>query len=206
MTSLRPPQSALYPIIALDTFLQQQQQLGDEESNDTAILERKMLTLRVADSLFGASLLEGALTTLESDSITEIQAVTSRRRMFVLTKKQQRRRRSEQEEPSKYFCLLPVPVVSPKNDSVTNKSKGFLFCSCRAYFEKTKSTTMNSPQASTSYMVCKHLLALKLRPALLSSSGEGCRYQKTETATEEQFSEQVLKLLLGGDGECIGIQ
>jgi hypothetical protein len=228
-----PPSSSLSPFLALDTFLQQQhpqQPHPMTTTNDrqpthpsiTATKGKKEILLRVADSLFGSSLLEGALNTLESSGIVEIQAIVSRRRMFVVTKRSSSRSQQQHQQPQtqtssaaddRYFCLMPqqcLPVVSHQEenkDATTKKKKnhqvGFLFCSCRAFFELTKSVppscSVNDPQAS--FVVCKHLLALKLRSAL-QAPGETTYYKKIETATEEEFSHHVLKTLLGhGNGK-----
>ena len=224
-----PPVSTLHPVLALETFLQSLETVHCPAKSNTTLandannrndadthteevsnnnnLARKKNILRMADCLFG-SMLEGALSTLDSYVITEIESLNTKRRMFVLANPNTKRSSTRQDEPQTYFCILPqaAPARSENwtqnnNNKASNSSHGtqFHFCSCRSYFERTKScvgcgsvpTKSAKPQC---HALCKHLLALKLRPFLLES------WRKIETVTEDQFSQEVLKKLLRESG------
>jgi len=184
---------------------------GNPPSNSTKNLKSNSLATKkkilcMADFLFG-NMLEGALSTLDEYSITEILAVQSKRRIFVLANPVTKRSRA-QEELRSYFCILPqsTPALQPPEtegvspiNKPSNKTQ-FHFCNCRSYFENTKSFMAcggNNQSDNTRliklqrHSLCKHLLALKLRPFLLSTC------EKLETVTEEHFSQEILKRLYG---------
>lgn len=221
-----PPDTMLFPLLALDSFLESMEPLHSPGNSNAATdgttsettapstadtdamahkkdIARKKRILQVADCLFG-SMLEGALTILDSYEMEEIESVQSRRKLFVLTNNSATRKYSahgasrNHDEPSSYFCLLPR---SSKADNHKNHSQqqqypltGFYYCSCRSYFERTKSIAgkhCDQPHLRPEAL-CKHLLALKLRPHLLDE----CK--KTETVSEVQFAHQCLLKLFGG--------
>ena len=232
-----PPDAALHPVLAFEAFLQSLEtshcqpegtitisnndvnsrndadNCSDYVPNSGQYLTRKQELLKMADYLFG-SMLEGALSTLYSYVITEIQSVQSRRRMFVLANPYAKSSSKRQDEPQTYLCILPQSAQPSTEESEQNKISSinnvdvasisggavqFHFCSCRSYFERTKSLlgTDNLPQKKLRpqcHSLCKHLLALKLRPFLL----ESC--EKIEAVTEEQFSQELLKRLLRESG------
>jgi hypothetical protein len=175
---LHPPLSVLHPNLALESFLQslppeslrQEKNPAPNTLSTEKLQAKQKLILQVADSLFGGGMLEGALTILDTYCIHElIVAAPSKRRIFVLVNGMQRR---EQEEPNHHFCLWP------------DSEGGFPFCSCRSFFERTKGSG-----PTQSLAVCKHLLALKLRPHLL----DDCPV--TEVDTEAALSKEVAQLL-----------
>lgn len=191
--SLRPPESTFHPIVALDTFLsslrpiesthvgQMTQNISVAPDGGERVQSRRKLILRVANTLFG-SMLEGALCTLDSYSITEIVAMQSKRRFVVLVNAPTLRRgSSKQEEPGHHFCLVP--------DLMSGGQVGLQFCSCRSYFERNKVSMVKRYANAQPFAVCKHILALKLRPYLQDDN------KITDTVTEEQFSQEVVKWL-----------
>ena len=232
-----PPEAALYPALAFEAFLQSLETFHCQPEgaitisnndakgrNDADVcteyvpnschsLVRKQELLKTAEYLFG-SMLEGALSTLDSYVITEVQSVQSRRRMFVLANPYAKSSNKRQDEPQTYLCILPQSAQPSMEeceqndnssinnvdvDSISAGAVQFHFCSCRSYFERTKSLlgSDNLQQKNSRprcHSLCKHLLALKLRPFLL----ETC--EKIEAVTEEQFSQELLTRLLRESG------
>lgn len=205
MSSLpcQPPNAAQASLSAFHAFLTSLETAsdvansgGNSASEDALVQSSRMIQarrkqiLRVAECLFG-NLLEGALTTLDSYNLVEIFATQSRRRMCILANVRSSRRNSRQEEPTGYFCLIPdsLPII---DGSIQHSlGTGFLFCSCRSYFERTKTKPgRNRSSASPQATICKHLLAFKLRPYVLQ---EKC--EVIETVTEDKFSQEVLRRL-----------
>ena len=219
----RPHSAGLHPVLAFKDFLQSldkptnPSERNTRDPNDPSTprdvsnsghsLTIKQDILRMANFLFG-NMLDSALSTLDSYIITEIQSVQSKRRIFVLANPHHGRPNSP--EPNIYFCILPQTSLPPKEgtkqrihpakctlectDNILVEGQ-FLFCSCRSYFERTKSQlgSEGSPQTSLGtqrHTLCKHLLALVLRPFLLDSC------HKIEVVTEEQFGQELLNRLL----------
>ena len=131
--------------------------------------------------MFG-NILEASLTILDTYVVTEIVAMQSRRRLFVLANSACTTQRGK-EELRQHVCITL--------ESWTKDSNAFQFCSCRSYFERTKGSVTMSTNATAvqPQAICKHLLALKLRPDLKDDK------KIIEAITEEQFSYEVAKLL-----------
>lgn len=147
-----PPASSLHPLLLLDEFLESlETNIGanhDNNNNDattrvdadtehiTALEKRRDYILRVADFLYGGSMLEAALAVLETQgAIRAVTAHPSGRKAFLV-------RGAASRQAQDYFCLL---------------SQEIQYCSCRSYFERAK----NDPHG-----LCKHTLAIKLMPSL----------------------------------------
>lgn len=152
---LRPPTSSLHPLLLLDEFLQSLETENESKENSdetsetrvdadkknkaTALEKQRDYVLRVADFLYGGSMLEAALAVLETDgAIRKVTSHPSQRSAFLVRGAASR----QNHACTDYFCLV---------------SKAIQYCSCRSYFERAK----NDPKC-----LCKHLLAIKLMPSL----------------------------------------
>ena len=179
---LRPPTSSLHPLLLLDEFLQSLETENESKENAqhddcdettrldadqkkeqaTALDKRRDYILRVADFLYGGSMLEAALAVLETEgAIRKVTSHPSKRTLYLVRGATSRQNHASTD----YFCLV---------------SEEIQFCSCRSYFERAK----NDPKG-----LCKHLLAIKLRPSLECP----CR---NETIPDAEFSGYLLRRLL----------
>lgn len=157
-TPPRPPASSLHPLLLLDEFLESlettnaanedtvkdddQKVAANDENAAQALDKRRDYILRVADYLYGGSMLEASLAVLDTDgAIRQVTAHPSERQAFLVRGAASRQSRVTTD----YFCL------SSSGDN------GIQYCSCRSYFERAKS----DPKG-----LCKHLLALKLMKPL----------------------------------------
>ena len=193
----RPPVSSLHPLHLLDAFLESFEKTacaassaegrtrGPEPLGDRAVgvgsttsvaamdnkslEERRDFVLRVADYLYGGSILEAALALLDTEgAIRQVCSQPSKRSAFLVRGTS---RHSGGSLPTDYFCL------------VASLEGCFNYCSCRSYFERAK----NDPQG-----LCKHLLALKLMPIL------ECPFRE-ETIPDVEFSTFMLRCILPHD-------
>jgi hypothetical protein len=120
---------ALHPLHLLDQILVdfKTKQLPPDKKQDEI--------LRAADFLLGGSLLDGALTVLDSSPSTIRHLCSPHRNVHLVQGSAQGGNRKK----CVYYC----------------QTEGIVYCSCRSYFERAKV----DPKA-----ICKHLVALKLMP------------------------------------------
>lgn len=124
--------ATLHPIHLLDIAL------NDLETKDLAPDQKQDEILRAADFLLGGSMLDGALSVLDSSSPATIRHLCSPNRSVHLIQGTTAQGGSSKKK-CVYFC----------------QASGIVYCTCRSYFERAKV----DPKA-----ICKHLLALKLMP------------------------------------------
>lgn len=171
------PTQCLDPLCVLEHHLES---VKPQDRSVERNVDRQDEILRVADFLFGKTL-NGALALLEPPSkpslsapsvsptqpttscITRITSLPSQRTMYFVEGSSGGR----QSPQADYLCMA------------NNDQDGLLYCSCRAFWEKTKA-------ASSNKVVCKHLLAIKLLPAL------GIKESVVEAVSDEEFSKLVL--------------
>jgi predicted nucleic acid-binding Zn finger protein len=162
----RPHASSLHPLHLLDEFLEsfgesactgsskEDRAEPQRDSADVAcqastcaaseksLEERRDHVIRVADYLYGGSILEAALAVLDAEgAIRRVCSQPSQRMAFLVRGTS----RHSGAVLTDYICLLAA------------SEGGIVYCSCRSYFERAKSDA-NS--------LCKHLLALKLMSVL----------------------------------------
>lgn len=184
----RPPASSLHPLLLLDEFLESLEKengatndatrnepktAANIENDATIALPEQSLDkrrdhiLRVADYLYGGSILEAALAVLDTEgAIRQVTSHPSERKAFLVRGASSRPNQASTD----YFCL----------------TQGIQYCSCRSYFERAKS----DPKG-----LCKHLLALKLMPAL------ECPCRK-ETVPDAEFSGYLIRRMLPRENIC----
>ena len=133
-----PPPSCLHPLHLLDQFLDSPATCASDIDSEKNEENRQDKIIRVADYLYGGSILEAALAVLDTDgAIRRVRGEPSNRSLFLV-----RGARTSKAPADYYICLV---------------EHGITYCSCRSYFERAKA----DPRA-----LCKHLLALKLLPHL----------------------------------------
>jgi len=161
-TPPRPPASSLHPLLLLDEFLESLEKSNEgKETNGgskddsrvdangenaatqaLSLDKRRDHILRIADFLYGGSMLEAALAVLDTEGVIRQVTASPSERTALLVRGAASRQTNVATD---YFCLL------------ASKSDGLQYCSCRSYFERAK----NDPKG-----LCKHLLALKLMSPL----------------------------------------
>jgi hypothetical protein len=155
--------------------------------------------LRVADFLFGSTL-EKALNTLDSSIVKSFKSVPSGRRIFLVKPERRNGASTKQnEDATNYICFLPQSCREAQQQQQQQQQQGFYFCSCPSFFQKTKSLNVGCcaetrRNVMLPFSLCKHLLALKLLPYL----GAPCSI--VEDVTEDNFSQHIVKELLGRQG------
>jgi hypothetical protein len=152
--------------------------------------------LRLADFLFSSSCLDGALHVLESgndnsrttpasfcSSVTRLQ---SPRRVIHHVKGTPGTTRGNHcataTTDAAYLCIVPE-CDQEETGRDTDDATGMYYCSCRSFLEKSRCT----PPGTTT--ICKHLLALKLMPAL------GVTPSILEFGSDEELSQAVTQRL-----------
>jgi hypothetical protein len=151
--------------------------------------------LRLADFLFSSSCLDGALHVLESgndnnstnpaavcSSITRLQS--PRRVIYHVkgTPGTSRGNGAAATTDAAYLCIIPE-CDQEETGSDTDDATGMHYCSCRSFLEKSRCTPSGTDT------ICKHLLALKLMPAL------GVTPSILEFGSDEEFSQAVTQRL-----------
>jgi SWIM zinc finger len=155
--------------------------------------------LILADFLFSSSCLDGALHVLESgndnsratpasfcSSVTRLQ---SPRRVIYHVKGTPATNRgihaATATTDAAYLCIVPEcdQEETGRDTRGIDDVTGMHYCSCRSFLEKSRCTP---PGTAT---ICKHLLALKLMPAL------GVTPSILEFASDEEFSQAVTQRL-----------
>lgn len=165
--TLPPRQDCLAPLAVLEQYLTHVRRLKGDEAIQKLTEEGQAELLRVSDFLFG-SILEGALTILDecASKVTKIVSKASNRSLFVVKGSQ-----SQSNNGGHYICLLP------------EHSDGIYYCACPSFLERSR---------TSSCLLCKHLLAIKLMPAL------GCHEQVLEANTDEDFATMITSRLTLG--------
>jgi len=182
LISTPPPQACLNPLNVLNQYL------ASLESSDTASSSHQQTKhqdeiLKTVDFLYGSSALDGALQILEGDSVTCLQS--PRRTIYTVqgSRSGQRGVGDSKSSGSCYLCLVPdttdgEPTTNSGGDSTATDP--IYYCSCRSFLEKSRGSGGNSN-------ICKHLLALKLMPAL------GVGPTIVHLPSEEEFSRALLQ-------------
>jgi hypothetical protein len=138
-------------------------------ASEKELEERRDHVIRVVDYLYGGSILEAALAVLDAEgAVRQVRSQPSRRMAFLVRGSTSRHSGGV---PTDYLCLL------------ASSEGGFLYCSCRSYFERAKSDANG---------LCKHLLALKL----MSVFECPCR---EVNVSDDEFSTFMLKRMLPTD-------
>jgi hypothetical protein len=122
--------------------------------------------IRVAEFLFGTTLLTASLTLLDSHESIFTKVSTMHRSLWLV----------RGSSDASYLCLLPT-----KKETALR----LYYCSCRSFLEKTTKKKADSALPE----VCKHLLALQLIPVL----GISCPHL---TLSDKEFAKLVLERTL----------
>ena len=151
-------QEQLHPVYLLEEYLHRFAPENDEPVDLQHCDAKHDQILGVADFLFGTTLLSAALTLLDSHESTFTQISTHHRSIWLV--------RGSGE--GSYLCFA------------CEKTPNLYYCNCRSFLEKTTKKANDLPE------FCKHLLALKLVPAL----GMTCPQL---TVSEGEFAKLVLE-------------
>jgi hypothetical protein len=152
----------------LDLWLSRERQKKEDE------------ILRTVYFLYGKTL-ESALPILDASTyattITHLLSIPSQRSLYLVKgsssySKSRYRRRKTIKEVS-YLCLVPR----------TTDDLPIYYCSCRSFLERTRPASAVSGGA----VLCKHLLAIRLMPAL------GLKPSLVETMSDTEFSKVILQ-------------
>ena len=180
------------PLDALNSFLSGNSQLQRLDVSHSSIEGQQRHCnpgtnidemLRLADFLFGNTL-DGALSLLETDpkrDILRLTSLQSKRTMYIVKGRTSRSKgySSLVTTDSSYLCMLPDTSLLSEEE---NFDHSIYYCSCRSFLERCRIS-------SNGNATCKHLLALKLMPAL----GVDCSI--LETSSDEEYSKLALQRL-----------
>ena len=151
-----PTKRQIHPVYQLEHYLRS----VANDDDDTNHQERRKHSvdeakydeiLRVADFLFGNTLLVAALTLLDHPSSTFTKISSIHRSLWLV-------RGSGDVAYMCFVCGSGDPLSMEKEET-----PNLYFCNCRSFLEK---TTKRTPSEQELPELCKHLLALKLIPAL----------------------------------------
>jgi hypothetical protein len=136
--------------------------------------------LRTVYFLYGKTL-ESALPILDASAyvttITHLLSIPSQRSLYLVkgssSYSKSRYRRGKSIKEVSYLCLVPR----------TTDDLPIYYCSCRSFLERTRPASAVSGGA----VLCKHLLAIRLMPAL------GLKPSLVETMSDTEFSKIILQ-------------
>lgn len=156
----------------------------DNSKTEQQLDARHVKVLRVAHFLFGNMLLS-ALEVLQDQMITRVYSIPSKRQCFLVkckksnsSRKNNHNHNNDESTSNSYFCILPA--ISPRTHQKDHHHHDIQYCSCRSFLENSKASS------APKQFLCKHLLALKLMPALQHP------YNIIETVSDDAFSTFVL--------------
>ena len=180
--STEPPETVTEPIHIFRRFLSDLKvpAATNVEQDD----RQESSILLMADFLFGATTLDGAVAILDNAEslITRIVDGPNKRQMYFCRSSSSQHhhyhhssnQRPASEVPSSYLCIIPK----------SEDRYPIHYCSCRSFLELSRSTATSAPR------LCKHLLALYLLPYLDS---QPCAL--VETSSDSEFSKLVIHRL-----------
>lgn len=123
----------------------------DQQGRDSSSIETKHdEILRVAEFLFGNTLLAAALTLLDSYESTFTKISSMHRSIWLV----------RGSGDAAYMCFACGDSTGGIESGAT---PNLYFCNCRSFLEKTTKKTTSDQELPE---LCKHLLALKLIPVL----------------------------------------
>lgn len=129
-----------HPVFHLEDYLRELRVENNDNNVDSKCREAQQnQILRVAEFLFGNTLLTAALALIDSQDSMFTQVSTLHRRIWLV----------QGSGSSSYMCF-----------ACDSNTPNLYFCGCRSFMDKTTKNTHGLPE------LCKHLLALKLIPVL----------------------------------------
>jgi hypothetical protein len=175
-----PTKEQIHPVYQLGDFLRMASRKNDiqadhQEGRDSVEAQQDKI-IRVADFLFGNTLLAAALTLLDSHESTFTKISSMHRSIWLV----------RGSGDAAYMCYACGDATSSSTGS--DGAPNLYFCNCRSFLEKTTKKTTSDQELPE---LCKHLLALKLIPPL----GITCAQL---TVSDSDLAKLVLERTLNG--------